>query len=40
MQVGSISKQTVQLFKEILDGSHDSKSEQAFYMIGGVEDLK
>ncbi len=33
-------KQTVQLFKEILDGSHDSKSEQAFYMIGGVEDLK
>ena len=33
-------KQTIQLFKEILDGSHDSKSEQAFYMIGGVEDLK
>lgn len=33
-------KQTVQLFKEILEGKHDSKSEQAFYMIGGVEDLK
>jgi F-type H+/Na+-transporting ATPase subunit beta len=33
-------KQTIQLFKEILDGSHDSKSEQSFYMIGGVEDLK
>lgn len=33
-------KQTIQLFKEILDGSHDSKSEQAFYMIGGIEDLK
>lgn len=33
-------KQTVQLFKEILEGLHDSKSEQAFYMIGGVEDLK
>jgi len=33
-------KQTVQLFKEILEGKHDSKPEQAFYMIGGVEDLK
>lgn len=33
-------KQTIQLFKEILEGKHDSKSEQAFYMIGGVEDLK
>lgn len=33
-------KQTVQLFKEILEGKHDSKSETAFYMIGGVEDLK
>src|SRR3989344_601318 len=33
-------KQTIQLFKEILDGTHDAKSEQSFYMIGGVEDLK
>ncbi len=33
-------KQTVQLFKEILEGKHDNKPEQAFYMIGGVEDLK
>jgi F-type H+/Na+-transporting ATPase subunit beta len=33
-------KQTIQLFKEIIDGKHDSKPEQAFYMIGGVEDLK
>lgn len=33
-------KETVKLFKEILDGSNDSKSEQAFYMIGGIEDLK
>jgi F-type H+/Na+-transporting ATPase subunit beta len=33
-------KQTVQLFKEILEGKHDSKPEQSFYMIGGVEDLK
>jgi F-type H+/Na+-transporting ATPase subunit beta len=33
-------KQTIQLFKEIIDGKHDSKPEQAFYMIGGIEDLK
>ncbi len=33
-------KDTVRLFKEILEGKHDSKSEQSFYMIGGVEDLK
>lgn len=33
-------KDTVRLFKEILDGKHDDKPEQAFYMIGGSEDLK
>ncbi|MDO8576921.1 MAG: F0F1 ATP synthase subunit beta [Candidatus Daviesbacteria bacterium] len=33
-------KDTVKMFKEILDGKHDGKSEQAFYMIGGPEDLK
>lgn len=33
-------KDTVQLFKEILSGKHDSKNEQSFYMIGGLEDLK
>ncbi|MBI2595821.1 F0F1 ATP synthase subunit beta [Candidatus Daviesbacteria bacterium] len=33
-------KQTVQLFKEIIKGKHDSKGEQAFYMVGGIEDLK
>lgn len=33
-------KDTVKGFKEILEGKHDSKPEQAFYMIGGVEDLK
>ena len=27
-------------FREILDGKHDSKSEQAFYMIGGIEEAK
>ncbi len=33
-------KETIKLFKEVLEGKHDSKSEQSFYMIGGVEDLK
>lgn len=30
---------TVRAFKEILDGKHDDKSEDDFYMIGGIEDL-
>jgi len=33
-------KDTVKGFKEILDGKHDDKSEQAFYMKGGIEDVK
>jgi F-type H+/Na+-transporting ATPase subunit beta len=33
-------EQTVQLFKEILEGKWDKLGEQSFYMIGGVEDLK
>ena len=33
-------KDTIKLFKEILEGKYDSKSEQSFYMIGGLEDLK
>lgn len=33
-------KDTIKLFKEIIEGTHDSKNEQAFYMIGGAEDLK
>ena len=33
------TEETIKLFKEILDGSHDSKNEQAFYMIGGPKDL-
>ena len=33
-------KETIRLFKEILEGKHDSKPEQAFYMIGGAEELK
>lgn len=33
-------KDTVKLFKEILDGKYDKLPEQSFYMIGGSEDLK
>ena len=31
---------TVRGFREILDGKHDDKPEQAFYMKGGIEDVK
>jgi len=31
-------KDTVRGFKEILDGKHDSLSEQAFYMVGTIEE--
>lgn len=31
---------TVRAFGEILDGKHDDKPEQAFYMKGGIEDVK
>lgn len=31
---------TVRGFKEILDGKYDDKSEQAFYMIGGIDEVK
>ena len=31
---------TVRSFKEILEGKHDDKSEQAFYMKGSIEDVK
>jgi F-type H+-transporting ATPase subunit beta len=27
-------------FAEILEGKHDNKSEQAFYMVGGIEEVK
>ncbi len=33
-------KDTVKGFKEILEGKHDSKGEQAFYMIGTIEEAK
>lgn len=31
---------TIKGFREILDGKHDSKSEQAFYMKGRIEEVK
>ncbi len=31
--------ETVKGFKEIVDGQHDDKPEQAFYMVGGIEDV-
>jgi F-type H+-transporting ATPase subunit beta len=30
---------TVRGFKEILDGKHDDKPEEAFYMKGGIEEV-
>ncbi|MEK9181373.1 MAG: F0F1 ATP synthase subunit beta [Patescibacteria group bacterium] len=33
-------KETIRGFKEILEGKHDDKSEQSFYMIGGIEEAK
>ncbi len=32
--------ETVRGFKEILDGKHDDKPEQSFYMKGGIDDVK
>ena len=32
-------KDTVKGFREIIDGKHDDKNEQDFYMKGGIEDL-
>ena len=31
--------ETVRGFKEICEGRHDDKQEQAFYMMGGIEDV-
>ncbi|MBI2314624.1 F0F1 ATP synthase subunit beta [Candidatus Daviesbacteria bacterium] len=33
-------KETIRAFKEILEGKHDSKSEQAFYMKGTIDEVK
>ncbi|MEA1971024.1 MAG: F0F1 ATP synthase subunit beta [Thermodesulfobacteriota bacterium] len=31
---------TVKAFREILEGTHDDLPEQAFYMVGGIDDVK
>ncbi len=33
-------EETIKGFKEILDGKHDSKPEQAFYMVGSISEVK
>ncbi|MBI2601216.1 F0F1 ATP synthase subunit beta [Candidatus Daviesbacteria bacterium] len=33
-------KDTIRSFKEIVEGKHDSKSEQAFYMKGTIDEVK
>jgi F-type H+-transporting ATPase subunit beta len=33
-------KDTIQAFKEILNGEHDALPENAFYMVGGIDDVK
>ena len=33
-------EETIRGFKEILEGIHDDKNEQAFYMIGGIDEVK
>ncbi|WVO22454.1 ATP synthase subunit beta, mitochondrial [Cryptococcus decagattii] len=33
-------KETVDAFEEILSGKHDHISENSFYMVGGIEDVK
>ena len=33
-------KDTIKGFREILDGKHDDKPESAFYLKGGIEDVK
>jgi F-type H+-transporting ATPase subunit beta len=30
---------TVRGFKEIIEGKHDELPEQAFYMVGGIEEV-
>jgi F-type H+-transporting ATPase subunit beta len=30
---------TVRAFREIVDGKHDEVPEQAFYMVGGIEEV-
>jgi F-type H+-transporting ATPase subunit beta len=31
--------ETIRAFSEILEGKHDDKPEQAFYMVGGIDEV-
>jgi len=33
-------EETVRSFKEILEGKHDDRAEQDFYMVGGIDDVR
>ncbi len=33
-------EETVRSFKEIIEGKHDDKPESAFYLVGGIEEVK
>jgi F-type H+-transporting ATPase subunit beta len=33
-------EETIRGFKEILEGKHDSKPEQAFFMVGANDEVK
>ncbi|CAN5198599.1 F0F1 ATP synthase subunit beta [soil metagenome] len=33
-------EETVQSFREVVEGQHDNLPEQAFYMVGGIDDAK
>ena len=32
-------KETIRAFKEVIEGKHDNLPEQAFYMVGGIEEV-
>lgn len=32
-------KETIRAFKEVVEGKHDSLPEQAFYMVGGIDEV-
>jgi len=32
-------EETIRGFKEIIEGLHDDKPEQAFYMVGGIDEV-
>jgi F-type H+-transporting ATPase subunit beta len=34
------TKDTIRGFKEIIEGKHDAKPEQSFYMVGNIEEVK